>query len=242
MNRMNLGSTTLALLVACLAVSARAATITWDAAGNVNQNAPQQVANNFQSFAAATLNSTTTINGVTFQGYSGTVGNTLEFGTSNITINNTDVGSASFSNAGTTAYGAMLNDGTYRATANSEMTVNISNLIVGQQYEVQLWMPYWNNQFPTSFSAVNSTPFLNTGFGAVAPQYIIGTFTANATTQSIGSAGNSGYALISAISVQHVVPEPGSMALAAIGLVGLAAVALRRRGRTAAGIGQIVAR
>jgi hypothetical protein len=104
-------------------------------------------------------------------------------------------------------------------------------LTPGLQYQVQLWTPYWNNQFATAFSAGNTTPFLTTGFGTALPQYIIGTFTADSTTESITSAGNNGFALFSAISVRQT-PEPSSILMAAMGFVGLVA-ARRRRVRLA---------
>ena len=78
-------------------------------------------------------------------------------------------------------------------------TITLSSLIAGNTYQVQIWAPTWNNTFNISVGGVT----LRAGNppGTVS-QNIVGTFTANAASQTISWSG----VAPSAISLRDVTP------------------------------------
>ncbi len=122
-------------------------------------------------------------------------------------------------------------------------TVTLEGLIAGNEYQIQIWasdsrvggtapLTIANRQANLSDGTVGGATVLvdhnvsNTEGGL--GQYVIGTFTANATNQSFtytGATSNSGYVALSAYSV-HQIPEPSA---ALLGVLGLSCLALRRR-------------
>jgi hypothetical protein len=228
----------LGLPLACIARSAPAATITWGAATTVDPSDVTQVLTNGSFVDAATLSSTTTLNSVTFNGFSGfTTGLDLQtdanFGSSNIKL--LDLDNMGPLGAGpATAYGTMLNSGAYRSTGDTPgfATIVLGGLTPGVSYQAQVWAPYWNAAFSMVLAAGNISPTLNTGVGGGNPQFVVGTFTADGMSESITATGTPNFALISAVSVREIsgVPEPSSVAMAVVALIGLMAFAGRSRG------------
>ena len=114
-------------------------------------------------------------------------------------------------------------------------TLEVSGLIPGQNYLVQMWANFCNAGYPGYTETIDGVPVtVNSGAdGSGAGQYITGTFTADNTgTQNIvfvGAAGN-GTPILSAWQVRNVTaPEPSTLALLAGGLIGLVAYAWRKR-------------
>ena len=105
-------------------------------------------------------------------------------------------------------------------------TITLSTLTEGKQYQIQIWAPTWNNTFNTTVGGVAlriSEPqwWQNGGTEPYTlPQYVVGTFTADSTTQTIPWSGIAP----SAISLRAI-PEPAAALLGSLGLLTL----LRRR-------------
>ncbi|MDD5673555.1 MAG: putative Ig domain-containing protein, partial [Chitinivibrionales bacterium] len=120
------------------------------------------------------------------------------------------------------AYLALLNNfpGTsYSGSANA-MDVTLQNLTIGTDYSVQVWVniSYYATSRTVTFAAGNTaTLYCQTGGGTsnYYGQYVIGTFTANATTQIITVSGssNSPGAILCGIQVrsQGGVSAPGPL-------------------------------
>ncbi len=122
-------------------------------------------------------------------------------------------------------------------------TLTLQGLVAGNEYRIQLWasdsrvggtapLTIGNRSGNLSDGTVGGATLLvdhnapNTEGGL--GQYVIGTFTADAATQSFtytGATSNSGYVAINAFSV-HQIPEPSA---ALLGVLGLSFLALRRR-------------
>ena len=89
-------------------------------------------------------------------------------------------------------------------------TITLSTLTEGKQYQIQIWAPTWNNTFNTTVGGVAlriSEPqwWQNGGTEPYTlPQYVVGTFTADSTTQTIPWSGIAP----SAISLRDLTPAP----------------------------------
>jgi hypothetical protein len=230
------------LLMIGASVQANAATITWNAIQTATGNASDVVTTGtyFDSAAArpASQGSAITLNTVTFN--PSTTGSGTFTG-SGITWTNLQSGS---SNSGALnpptawddGYEALADWQPYRQTtiANRQaITITLTGLTMNQQYLVQMWTGYWDGaNYRTEFRdpSGNSSGFLNLGStagGTRDSQYVVGTFTADATTQAILAEGDpaaNGYAMPSFMQVRAV-PEPSSALLGGLGLLAL----LRRR-------------
>lgn len=122
---------------------------------------------------------------------------------------------------------------------SATMTITLGGLTIGQNYEVQIFEPWYNAaQFSTTFTAGNTSSAASNGIQGppiTTAQYITGTFTADATTEAIVAAGSGNpHAILAAIQVRtepvttSSAPEPEAFGLVAAGLAG---VALLRRQR-----------
>ena len=125
--------------------------------------------------------------------------------------------------------------------------IYLANLTIGTTYQIQIWMPNWNAPYQASFSsatptwygggnpplhgsAADQSPLLNAGYNSTAPQYVIGQFTADATTENLYNIGEPQYAIVAAVAVSTV-PEPSTWAMLLGGVVMLAVLRRRRMAR-----------
>lgn len=188
------------------------------------------------NFAGAT----TSVNGVNFLAFpvgaaSNTVGNfTLSVPSGTIAAVNTSFPAPPFSNL-SAGYQALLGTA---AGSGQQMTLTMNGLTVGQNYLFETWVNDSRDftsafTFPVTVSAGNSVILIpnTTVFGGGVGQFVLGTFTANSTSQQVGYF-NSEFAIVNGFQLRALappsVPEPGT-ALAGALLVGLCGT-LRRRG------------
>ncbi|MFZ4688924.1 MAG: PEPxxWA-CTERM sorting domain-containing protein [Polymorphobacter sp.] len=207
--------------------SAQAATILWSTPVNATGNA-SDILTTGTLHVASTSGPTTTLNGVTF---------TSGFG-SLITLSGVETVTSIYSNPnfGNASYNDLVGTGDY-SSSGAPFSITISGLTTGNQYAVQLFEPFWNNNWATAFTGGASTSGLvnltgpDQGAGeAFVPQFVIGTFTASGTSQLITLSSPTAFVLVAAgqvrdITVGAAVPEPGTWALmiAGFGMIGFAA-------------------
>lgn len=217
-----------------MTTSLQAATIAWNSIQNATGNASDVVTTGtFFDSAAAYTSANVDLNGVTFRRNAGGI-NSDNFVGSSITWTNRGTVSANFSNAPVSwddNYETLASWGIYSAgtAASGGVTINLSGLVSGQQYLVQMWTPYWHFNYETQFIAGNSSGLLDLGNVADSrsSQYVVGTFTADDTTQMIratGDAGAGGHGIPSFMQVRAI-PEPSAALLGGLGMLAL----LRRR-------------
>lgn len=105
-----------------------------------------------------------------------------------------------------------------------------SNLVINQQYELQVWVADYRNFTNLRTETITAAgdiaspalTYLNSG-GSVHGQYIIGTFTADATSLTFTMDGNE-TAMYNALQLRAI-PEPSAALLGGLGMLAL----LRRR-------------
>jgi hypothetical protein len=234
----------------------RAATITWGPATNIS--GPSDVITTGTYVDSATFfGSDVTVNGVTFNHYSAAPYTSANGGFSSPSANSVNAYDLGFANSsqivvgfengpdppsngpGATAYEQLLSKTVYEPKSPDTVTtgtITLGGLTIGQQYQVEVWSPYYVSS-NTSYFGGN---LLNEGS---TPQYIVGRFTANAASQVIslaagpapGPPDNSflggGYTFLpGAVELRTVaVPEPGSVGLLGLGTIGLLMAARRKR-------------
>ncbi len=190
-------------------------------------------------FAAATAGPTTTVNGVTFATESGFSGGVVSFGAnSDITYSGIQVASASYGSAPApaydAAYAALVDHGAY-ASRGGTVAINLNNLTAGETYRVQVIEAFWNYNWQTDYTAGGNSVALNLAGAspaagvpaASAPEYVIGAFVANGSTETITLSAASSYMVPDAISVAAV-PEPSTWAMLLGGFAALGFVGYRR--------------
>jgi hypothetical protein len=216
-----------ALVLGLVAGSASAAFITWGAPTAVTWNA-SDVSTDGTFVDAVTMwaDADLTVNGVTFQSRTGYSGDVYSFDTSNITINKS-VGGLGVQGPAGSVYEQMVSTAGY-FNNNDTGTITLGGLTSGQEYQVQIWAPYWNAT--DRYAVYDGTVNLYSGNWQTPtpPQYVIGTFTANATSQTVSFRNSSDGAWAetpSAIQLR-VIPEPATFGVM---ISALAAVVIRRR-------------
>jgi hypothetical protein len=229
-------------VVGCLLAfssAAQASVITWGSAttiagdSDVVTNGTSVFAGNFDTGAASTA-----VNGVTFigGGTTTTMRNSTLYG-DYLTYNNSYISSsataftttsAPFANL-STEYKALLDGAIYGTADSVTKTFTLGDLTEGQQYLVQVWAsdPRTGTGRNTTVGGVtllnNSTDTVG-GLG----QYVIGTFTADATgTQSFEVSSTLGLT-INALQVRAI-PEPATIGM--LGFGALLTVMIRRTSR-----------
>lgn len=224
---------------------AHAASITWQAPIDETGSALDVVTLGtfFDSIVAQPVSRT--VNGVTFNGldsFSAGVatyqnGSLMEvYGAANPSYFTSGV--ASLPGGWDPSYALLVHD-TQRANSGGGDggEIRVNGLSVGDDYMVQIFMPFWDANWQTRFSdGVNASALLNAAVngGATVPQYVIGTFTADAASQSIFYSGPCCETLFSAVQVRSMeetpqVPEPTSLMLLGSGAAALAYVRRRQR-------------
>ena len=84
------------------------------------------------------------------------------------------------------------------------LVININNLVIGNEYLVQIWNPFWNINWTTEYQDEfgNSSGLLNHSIsGTTTPQFVVGRFTASSSMQTISTFGPN-YSIVGAIKVR----------------------------------------
>ncbi|MCR6655611.1 MAG: PEP-CTERM sorting domain-containing protein [Opitutus sp.] len=179
------------------------------------------------------------VNGVTFTGYASNTGNsdfTLTTVGSSIYHQKTVFGNAGdFFTSLSSDYQDLLRSATYWSgqTIHTQ-TMTLENLVVGTTYQIQFWVndsrtAGYHNDEVVSFADTfdNSVDVRYSNNGATLGQYVIGTFTAEETTQIIHLGPYSPQ--INAATLGTVaIPEPSTYAVL-VGVLALGLVVLCRR-------------
>ncbi len=216
--RINKYTVALATSTAMMA-SSSAATIAWGefdlaaAPGEISTNGTSIEAINMVNTDAREATDTTTINGVTFTA-------TNHFGSGY--YQDTDFGVST----GDDSLDLLYRQASYRY---SDAPITLTGLTIGNEYELQSFFGRNRSGSNYSMSVGDGTTVQKISSGPVNNgAWIIGTFTADATTQNFHSGSGSGNSsFISGYQLRDIssVPEPSSAVL--IGLGGLALI-LRR--------------
>ncbi len=250
---MQLISLTRLCAVCLIAATAQGATIVWDAPtiitgdNDVSTIGTLDRAYAFGHQPGNINNFADVVNGVTFTAFNGasaTDGSTTLAGTLYDTWPNEGSFSAPYSLL-SGAYGALLSGAAQSDTGfNSQLTLTLGGLVVGETYLVQFWINH-SSAYPPDIPAIRSTT-ATAGTSAVLlhnttntdgglGEFVTGTFTADSTSETITFTGASYFigpdftfaTQLNAMQLR-VVPEPGAAVLFA---TGAAAMLLVRRSR-----------
>jgi len=209
------------LIATAFATSASAAVITYGSAQDIS--ADTDVINTDVIYAVSLGTSAAqTVNGVSFADSASTDITVADFGGGIGEGFGALIAGSAFSTL-TPGFQGVLRSGIFSPSATAEVTLN--GLTPGTNYQVQIFTARTDaNVREYTFADGTSSVTLNSGVDA--GQFAIGTFTADAATQSLGIiTDDSNFGVFSAVVVAEAVPEPSSMALLALGGLGL----LRRR-------------
>ncbi len=231
------------LALASLPSAVQAATITWGAP-TAETGSPSDISTTGTFFDSATWKmNDVTVNGVRFNGQgswdSGSSGlgngSGMHFGNgSKIEVVNLYNPSAAFGvapNPWDPNYRALVGGGAYGLTP-VPVAILLGGLTVGRTYQVQVFEAFWNNNWATRFTGGANSVLLNltgrdVGAGETTiPDYAIGTFTADATSQIISLSSGTDAIIFNSIQVRSVsVPDVGlSAGMFGLGILGLAVV------------------
>lgn len=224
-----------AILFLATAVSASAATISWTTANFdgdddiVNSGVTVEAANftgntgNNALGGTTAIGSTVTINGVNFSAVNFSSGGSLS-NLSGLTYNNGEFGHTT----ATTGFGAISAGLAFQSGVNPQ-NATLTGLIPGNDYTVQIF--YYHRTVNRNVTVQDGTGSNitivdpgNTGIGGFAT----GTFTADANTQTVNFAANTGSQFLNGYQLRdNTIPEPGSALLLGLGALAF----LRRRAR-----------
>ena len=226
-----LSSLLAATILALIPASAHAASITWGAATNITGDT--DVSTTGSLVGAFNIGNTgvssTTLNGVNFQGFAVPDGSTSAT-SGNFAMSSSDLfqssNGQSSPNPPFSALSAQYQTLLAAVTIDSNgagFTLTISGLTGGTQYAFQWWTTFTGvadvNAFTTA-TAGNSVTLqgnTSTADGGVG-QFAIGTFTADAATQSITFNPTSVHAVLNGFQLrQTAVPEGSSLVLVLLG-------------------------
>ncbi|WPJ97891.1 PEP-CTERM sorting domain-containing protein [Coraliomargarita algicola] len=234
---------TLTLATGFIPMASHAAIITWLSPTNISGDSDVSTEGDFV-FAASfyTLTTSTTVNGVTFSG-GGNISDMADsspYGT-DLTYNFYDANDTAFTSAVepysklSADYQTLLQSAILGQNNGGALTLTLGDLTLSQEYQLQIWVnDPRGGGVASRYTTITDGPVLEysvTDDSGSAGQYVIGTFTADATTQSItisgGTDSGSSSNQINALQLRAV-PEPSSTALL-IGAMSSALLLLRRR-------------
>ena len=209
-----------ALGLTILSTSTQAATIAWGTATAVDTSAAggQQVSTTgtvIEAFNAGNgATGTTIVNGVTFTN------------TDNDLLGNSSSNGVWAAGGADSSYNTLLSTLEFGGGGNF-FTINVGggSLTINDQYEIQVW--FVDDRSGTDARVMSFSDSDENNSVDLNDQFVIGTFTADGTSQALGfDAQSFGNAHINAYQVRAV-PEPSSTAL--LGLGGLALILRRRK-------------
>lgn len=211
--------------------SVEAATINWQTP--VDISAPTDISTNGTGVLAFNANNdgvTQTVNGVAFgnDGAGSDRDNDYAYTVNGATVTSLgfDGNFSPFDDFGappgiTGDYADLLNSGIYAVNTDSVATIRFDGLTIGQAYEVQVLINDSRLDLFNRTVNLDGDPVTNVAYH----QSVIGTFVADSTTQDIDfSDSSSEDPQYNAVQLREV-PEPGTLALCAIG----ATMMIRRR-------------
>jgi hypothetical protein len=225
------------------AVVANGATITWGAATEL-KTASDLIAGVISTTGINGGYDAPVVNGVTYQNYSGPTNYTQFTGQPTAITTTYSTVAATFSQAMTDTYSVETGDtglNTLLAThiyntSNSgadTITIQMNSLTIGANYRVQL---VGNADNRGAYDNIWTSPdggttklyrYVDLGDADSVKNvlYSIGSFTANATTQSFTTTGSSGGGFSAMVIARDTIPEPSAALLGSLGMLAL----LRRR-------------
>jgi hypothetical protein len=169
------------------------------------------------------VTSSVTVNGVQFDPFTVDSGTSVTHGSLTASAlagslsnsSSTGSGSAPFSSLNAN-YQTLLSNAVIKDTSSGPPQVDLtfSGLSIGTSYAIQLWVndsqATTNAMFLAGGNFAGMDPNTTNAVGGVG-QYILGTFTADFATQTVGVNGNPG--LINAVQLRSAVPEPVTLGL-----------------------------
>lgn len=216
---------------ACFVVTASfcgSATITWQPIEDATGDASELITTgNFVDSATTYGGNDITVRGVTFNRRT-SGGSSFGFANnSNITFSN--VSTAYQDRFGSppgsgwdTDYTELLKGGCFTKTGT--ITIEIGGLTQGNPYRVQLWTAWRNEAWPTEFKDLSNNSsgnLVNGTSGSSPPECVVGTFTADSSTQTIIADRGSTYTVFTALQVRTPEPACGTLIVFGVAIFGL---------------------
>lgn len=195
-------NTFLAAGLPALTLAAGAATISWGPAMQITGNPDVLTEGVLLEADAAGSAAAATVNGVTFAAWTGSSTYVVP-GPAGYAFQSSGFNAATppFSNL-SAAYQGLLSAG---LTFNGSLTLTLTNLTVGDQYEVQVWANDANGDSGGETVDGQTTLFYDNGSVSGEPgSYAIGTFVADGTSQVITFVPANGEAIINALQLRTV--------------------------------------
>jgi hypothetical protein len=218
-----------------IASAAPASTITWDAVQNISGGSDMSKLGTLDRAYVfdGVAGNIVVVNGVTFTEFADQGWDTATF---------TAHGAHTFApesmvppySSLSAGYQQIVKSGTWSDSTTASLT--LTKLTQGTVYQVQVWvndsrMTYGYSRTETvsgsgvmTYNTGNLPEYSEGGLG----QYVIGTFKADTTSETLDFSANGNYVQLEGIQLR-VVPEPSAIVLVASALVGLLAYAWRKR-------------
>lgn len=210
------GSVKFTSVLSAQAASAANGDLTWQIPHNITGDADVSTAGTLVSAASVANDAPVTVNGVTFQPLS--AGGSSADGTFSFAAGEPNNGYGGYGSPGapfsglSAGYQNLLTHGNY-GSGESVMTLTLNNLTPGAAYQFQVWVNDSRGASPQPLNAASggsiSKLFGNVNrAGGGTGQYLIGTFTADASTKVITFYGDPGYATLENAFVLRQLSQP----------------------------------
>jgi len=211
--------------------SSHATTVIWNPAQNITSASDVLTTGTFDRAYSFQVSpgSDLSVNGVTFT----SVSTPSDSGVASITVGNTTIAStttfASLNNSANSMTGDYntLNLNAVYAQAG-QLNLTLGGLTNGQEYRVQLWVSYTPGGGKTQTITSGNPVSINSNNGLTgAGQFVVGTFTADGSSQVFNISTGDNYPLLNAVSL-YAIPEPSTYAMVLGGLLNLSLIRRRR--------------